>query len=85
MAKYSYYGLESEWATYDLMEAAERARWVSWTVGIVAVALLITLWQSASLRQRKRSEAALQVSEERFRAIFHQAAVGMHRSLSREK
>jgi hypothetical protein len=27
MAKYSYYGLESEWATYDLMEAAERARW----------------------------------------------------------
>ena len=76
MAKYSYYGLESEWATYDLMEAAERARWFSWSVGIVAVALLITLWQSASLRQRKRSEAALRVSEERFRAIFHQAAVG---------
>ena len=31
MAKYSYYGLESEWATYDLMEAAERARWVAWS------------------------------------------------------
>jgi PAS domain S-box-containing protein len=76
MAKYSYYGLESEWATYDLMEAAERARWISWIVGIVGVGLLITLWQAASLRQRKRSEAALRVSEERFRAIFHQAAVG---------
>ena len=76
MAKYSYFGLESEWATYDLMEAAERARWISWTVGIVGIALVVTLWQAASLRQRKRSEAALRVSEERFRAIFHQAAVG---------
>ena len=76
MAKYSYYGLENEWATYDLMEAAERARWVAWGVGILGIALLVTLWQAASLRQRKRSEAALRASEERFRAIFHQAAVG---------
>ena len=76
MAKYSYYGLESEWATYDLMEAAEHGRWVTWGIGLLGIALVVTLWQSASLRQRKRSEAALRVSEERFRAIFHHAAVG---------
>ena len=76
MAKYSYYGLESEWATYDLIEAAERARWVAWGISVLGVALAVTLWQAASLRQRKRSEAALRASEERFRAIFHQAAVG---------
>jgi two-component system, cell cycle sensor histidine kinase and response regulator CckA len=76
MAKYSYYGLESEWATYDLMEAAERARWVAWSLSGLGIALVVTLLQLASLRQRKRSEAALRSSEERFRAIFHQAAVG---------
>jgi len=62
MAKYSYYGLESEWATYDLMETAERSRWIAWTVGIVGVAMVVTLWQAASLRQRKLSEAPLRVS-----------------------
>ena len=76
MAKYSYYGLESEWATYDMMEAAERARWLAWGLSALGVALGVTLWLSASLRQRKRSETALRASEERFRAIFHQAAVG---------
>ena len=76
MARYSYFGLDNEWATYDLMEAAERARWVAWGVGALGIALVVTLWQSAFLRQRKRSEAALRASEERFRAIFHQAAVG---------
>jgi two-component system, cell cycle sensor histidine kinase and response regulator CckA len=76
MAKYSYIGLEGEWATYDLMEAAERARLVAWGISALGIVLCVTLWQSASLRQRKRSEAALRVSEERFRAIFHQAAVG---------
>ena len=76
MAKYSYFGLDNEWATYDLMEAAERARWVAWGIGFLGIALVAILWQAASLRQRKRSEAALRASEERFRAIFHQAAVG---------
>ena len=76
MAKYSYYGLESEWATYDLMEAAERTKWVAWSLSALGIALGVTLWQATSLRQRKRSGAALRASEERFRAIFHQAAVG---------
>jgi PAS domain S-box-containing protein len=77
IAKYSYYGLDDTWTTYDLMEAAERARWVAWGIAGLVIALAVTVWQAASLRQRKRSEAALRESEERFRAIFQQAAVGV--------
>ncbi len=76
MAKYSYYGLDSTWNTYDLIESAERARWVAWGVTALGIVLCVTLWQTASLRQRRRNEVALRTSEERFRAIFHQAAVG---------
>ena len=77
IAKYSYYGLDDTWTTYDLMEAGERARWVDWGIAGLVIALAVTVWQAASLRQRKRSEAALRESEERFRAIFQQAAVGV--------
>jgi PAS domain S-box-containing protein len=76
MAKYSYYGLDDTWSTYALMEASEHARWMAWGAGILGIILAVTVWQAASLRQRKRSEAALRTSEERFRAIFNQAAVG---------
>uniref|UniRef100_Q029E6 histidine kinase n=1 Tax=Solibacter usitatus (strain Ellin6076) TaxID=234267 RepID=Q029E6_SOLUE len=76
MAKYSYYGLDDTWSTYALMEASERARWVAWIAGLLGLVLAVILWQAASLRQRKRSESALRASEERFRAIFNQAAVG---------
>jgi two-component system, cell cycle sensor histidine kinase and response regulator CckA len=77
MAKYSYYGLDDTWTTYNLLEAAERARWVVWALIAFGIALAVTTLQATYLRERKRSEAALQVSEERFRAIFHQAAVGV--------
>jgi two-component system cell cycle sensor histidine kinase/response regulator CckA len=77
IAKYSYYGLDDTWTTYDLMEAGERARWVAWGIAGLVIALAVTVWQAASLRQRKRSETALRESEERFRAIFQQAAVGV--------
>jgi len=77
MAKYSYYGLDNSWMSYELMETAERERWVAWGVGALGIVLALTLWQWSFLRQRKRSEAALRVSEERFRAIFQQAAVGV--------
>ncbi len=73
----TYYGLDDAWTTYDLMEAAERARWVAWAIGGLGIALAVTVWQAASLRQRKRSEAALREGEARFRAIFSQAAVGI--------
>jgi PAS domain S-box-containing protein len=77
MAKYSYCGLDDTWATYDLMEAAERARWMAWGIGALVMALTVTLWRILSLRQRKRAKAALREGEERFRATFYQAAVGM--------
>jgi PAS domain S-box-containing protein len=76
MAKYSYYGLDNSWSTYEMMEAAERARWAAWGIGALGIALAVTVWQAASLRQRKRSERELRASEERFRAMFYQAAVG---------
>jgi hypothetical protein len=77
IAKYSYFGIDSAWATYALMAAAEQARFVAWGIGGLGIALAVTIWQAASLRQRKRSEVALRESEARFRAIFSQAAVGI--------
>ena len=77
IAKYSYYGLNDTWASYRLMEAAERARWMAWGIGALVIALTVTLWRILSLRQRKRADAVLRESEERFRATFFQAAVGI--------
>ena len=59
------------------MEAVERSRWLVWITGAVAVALTLIVGQTLALRQRRRSEAALRESEERFRALFSQAAVGV--------
>jgi two-component system, cell cycle sensor histidine kinase and response regulator CckA len=75
MAKYSYYGLENDWATYDLMQAAEHARWMAWGIGGLAIVLAVALWRVGSLRQRKRAEAALRESEERFRNMADTAPV----------
>jgi PAS domain S-box-containing protein len=77
MAKYSYYGLDDAWSTYDLMEAAERSRWVAWGIGAVAGALVLALWRASASRQRKRSEAALRESEERFRRVFEEGPLGL--------
>jgi two-component system, cell cycle sensor histidine kinase and response regulator CckA len=77
MSKYSYYGLDDTWATYDLMEAAEHTRWVTLAIGALALALGVLLWRIVSSRQRRRVQAVLRESEERFRVIFQQAAVGV--------
>jgi len=77
MAKYSYYGLDNDWGTYDLMQSAERARWIAWGSGGLALALALVLWRVSSLRRRKQAEAVRREGEERFRAIFQQAAVGV--------
>ena len=77
MAKYSFYGLDEAWATFDMIEATERWRWIAWGSAGLAIALCIAFYQTLSLRQRKRSEAVLRESEERFRAIFQQAGVGV--------
>jgi PAS domain S-box-containing protein len=77
VAKYSYYGLDDAWATYDLLEDAERGRLWAWVTATFAVALTLVLGQLFYLRQRRRAERVLRESEERFRAIFQQAGVGV--------
>jgi PAS domain S-box-containing protein len=75
MATYAYYGLDDTWAAFDSMEAAERAR----TLALVGIALTILLavivWRAFSRRQRRRAEAALRESEERFRSMADTAPV----------
>ena len=41
VAKYSYYGLDDAWATYDLLQEAERGRWWARATGGFAVALIL--------------------------------------------
>ena len=70
MAKYSYFGLDNEWATYDLMEAAERARWLAWGIGFLGIALVAIcgkrlLCANASAR-RQHCEPAKNVSAPSF-------------------
>ena len=77
LAKYSFYGLEDNWTTYELMEAAERTRWITWSLAATAAVLVLLLWRAANLRQKRLSETLLRQSEERFRNIFQQAAVGV--------
>ena len=77
VAKYSFFGLDDAWATYDLLENSERGRWIAWATGGCAVGLTLALWQTFSLRQRKRAEKVLREGRERFRAIFQQAGVGV--------
>jgi PAS domain S-box-containing protein len=76
-AKYSFYGLDEAWATYDLLQAAERGRWVAWATGGLALVLAAVFAQILYLRMRRRAEKVLRESEERFRAIFQQAGVGV--------
>lgn len=70
MAKYSYYGLDDAWATYDLMEAAERTRWMAWSVSAITVALVLILWRTIAWRQHKRHLVALREGERRYREVF---------------
>ena len=74
MAKYSYYGLDDNWSTYDLMQAAERARWIAGGISALAIVLALALWRVGSVRQR-RAEAAVQESEQRFRIMADTAPV----------
>jgi PAS domain S-box-containing protein len=58
ITRYSYY-LDDPWSTYELMQAAERSKWMSWGLAALAAALSVTLWQALSLRRaRKAAEAA---------------------------
>jgi PAS domain S-box-containing protein len=75
IAKYSYFGLDDTWASYESMREQERWRWLTWaSVGILFV-LGMTLSMANSLRQRKRTEIALRESEARFRNLANTAPV----------
>ena len=75
MAKYSYYGLDDTWAAYDSIEAAQRARWIAGGASGLTVLLAVIIWRTVSARQRRRAEAALRESEERFRNMADTAPV----------
>ena len=75
IAKYSYFGLDDTWASYERIEAEERWRWLSWVGGGLLFVLGVTLWLASSLRQRKRTVAALRESEGRFRSLANTAPV----------
>ncbi len=75
VAKYSFYGLDDSWATYDLMGAAERARWVAGGVIATILTVVMVIWRAVSSRQRRRAAAVLRESEERFRNMADTAPV----------
>jgi PAS domain S-box-containing protein len=75
IAKYSYFGLDDTWASYEQIDAESRRQWFIWLAIGVALAVGLVLWQASSLRQRKRGEAALRESEGRFRSLANTAPV----------
>ena len=75
IAKYSYFGLDDTWASYERIEAERNLRWLTWAIGGLLFAVGLALWQASSLRQRKRAEGALRESEERFRNLANTAPV----------
>jgi hypothetical protein len=54
MAKYSYYGLDNTWTSFDLMEAAERTRRRAWGIGALSMGVALALWLASFLHQRQR-------------------------------
>ena len=58
-----------------LLEAEEHQVWFS--ASITPISEKSVLWVARDITQRKTAESALRESEERFRAIYEQAAVGI--------
>jgi PAS domain S-box-containing protein len=75
MAKYSYYGLVDTWAAYDALEAAQRERWFALGLSALTILLAVIVWRGFSARQRRRADAVLRESEERFRNMADTAPV----------
>ncbi len=75
IAKYSYFGLDDTWASYERIESQQRWQWLSWAACGLLLAVGVTLWLAGSLRQRKRVEALLRENEKRFRSLANSAPV----------
>ena len=75
IAKYSYFGLDDTWASYERIESQRRWEWLTWEGRGLLFAIGVTFWLAGSLRQRKRVEAALRESEKRFRSLANSAPV----------
>jgi PAS domain S-box-containing protein len=75
IAKYSYFGLDDTWASYERIREEERWRWLTWAGVAILLVAGVTLWMASSLRQRKRAEVALRESEGRFRNLANTAPV----------
>ena len=70
-------GLLLDVADSDQLHEVERVRTLAWASGVSALAIALIGCQIFYVRQRRRTERALRDSEERFRAIFQQAGVGV--------
>jgi PAS domain S-box-containing protein len=75
IAKYSYFGLDDTWASYERVESEKQLRLLTLLGCGVLLVVGVMLWQASSLRQRKRAEERLRESEGRFRALANHAPV----------
>jgi PAS domain S-box-containing protein len=73
IAKYSYFGLDDAWSSYEQAETEQRRRWFTLAGCGLILAFGVVLWLASSLRMRKRAEAALRESEARFRTLANTA------------
>jgi PAS domain S-box-containing protein len=75
IAKYSYFGLDDTWASYERIEAEKRGQWLAWAGIGVLFATVVTFGLAQALRQRQRTEVALRESEARFRNLANTVPV----------
>ncbi len=75
IGKYSYFGLDDTWVSYELLQSLQQTRWIAVGATGLVLVMALSLWQASALRQRKRAEAVLRESEERFRSMADTAPV----------
>jgi PAS domain S-box-containing protein len=74
LIKYSFFSLDETNATYDALVAEERTRWLSWGVGLLALALAFTVWLSRSLYKARQVAEAADAAKKEFITRYATAA-----------